>query len=251
MLESDIEMCGTDQKFNCIVGRALQWEYKLPEPQVIISMPILEGLDGVKKMSKSLGNYVAVTDPPNEMFAKLMSISDELMWKYYERLINKIDYFIDLFDIKFIDKTPTQIDIHKNDSIKWNWQIIKEKVEKKEIHPKLAKLNMSKIITENFYNYESARDAWQYFETRHNLSDFVDYPIVKVESGLYKAADLLMMIGLTKTKSDAKRLIQQGGVEWVADNGTPIKIEAFGAILIRPSSHGIIRAGTAYRKIIS
>src|SRR5579885_666154 len=84
-LESDIEMCGTDQKFNCLVGRALQEEAG-QKPEAILSMPILEGLDGVKKMSKSLGNYVGVTDPPNEMFAKLMSVSDELMWKYYELL---------------------------------------------------------------------------------------------------------------------------------------------------------------------
>src|SRR6185369_15947015 len=85
MLGSDVEMCGTDQKLNCLVGRALQAESGQAS-EVIIAMPILEGLDGVKKMSKSLGNYVGVTDPPNEMFAKLMSVSDELMWKYYELL---------------------------------------------------------------------------------------------------------------------------------------------------------------------
>ncbi len=85
VLQSDVEMCGTDQKFNCLVGRALQEEAG-QKPEAIISVPILEGLDGVKKMSKSLGNYVGVTDVPNEMFSKLMSISDDLMWKYYELL---------------------------------------------------------------------------------------------------------------------------------------------------------------------
>ena len=88
MLKSDVEMCGTDQKFNCLVGRALQEEAG-QKPEVILAMPILEGLDGVKKMSKSLGNYVGVTDPPNEMFAKLMSVSDDLMWRYYQLLSDK------------------------------------------------------------------------------------------------------------------------------------------------------------------
>src|SRR5438046_9397551 len=81
-LEADVELGGTDQKFNLLVGRALQQEYG-QEPQVIMTMPILEGLGGVQKMSKSLGNYVGITEPPAEMFGKLMSISDEMMWRYY------------------------------------------------------------------------------------------------------------------------------------------------------------------------
>src|SRR5947207_4001430 len=84
-LRSDLELGGTDQKFNLLVGRALQAEYG-QEPQCIMTMPLLEGLDGVEKMSKSKGNYIAISDPPNEMFAKLMSISDELMWKYFDLL---------------------------------------------------------------------------------------------------------------------------------------------------------------------
>ena len=81
-LEADVELGGTDQKFNLLVGRAIQPEYG-QEPQVIMTMPILEGLDGVQKMSKSLGNYVGINEPPAEMFGKLMSISDEMMWRYY------------------------------------------------------------------------------------------------------------------------------------------------------------------------
>ena len=84
-LKSDLELGGTDQKFNLLVGRALQAEYG-QEPQCILTMPLLEGLDGVEKMSKSKGNYIAITEPPNDMFAKLMSISDELMWKYFDLL---------------------------------------------------------------------------------------------------------------------------------------------------------------------
>ena len=84
-LRADLELGGTDQKFNLLVGRALQAEYG-QEPQCIMTMPLLEGLDGVEKMSKSKGNYIAISDPPNDMFAKLMSISDELMWKYFDLL---------------------------------------------------------------------------------------------------------------------------------------------------------------------
>jgi tyrosyl-tRNA synthetase len=223
-LESDIEMCGTDQKFNCLVGRALQ-EQAGQKPEVIIAMPILEGLDGVKKMSKSLGNYIGVTEAPNEMFAKTMSVSDELMWKYYELLSD----------------LPKEV-----------WQDRKTKVAQGAYHPKQAKQELAKEITQRFYGEEKAQEAWNYFENRHNLDQTVDYKKVLVAPGSYKAADLMVQIAIVKTKSDAKRLIEQGAVEWVNAAQEKKKVASFNeAIDIAAGEAGLIRAGKVFLKIVS
>ncbi len=222
VLKSDVEMCGTDQKFNCLVGRALQVEAG-QEPEVILAMPILEGLDGVKKMSKSLGNYVGVTEPPNEMFSKLMSVSDELMWKYYKLLSNTRD-----------------------------WEDRKKKVAQGEYHPRKAKQDLAKEITERFYGSEKAKEAWDYFENRHNLDQSVDYPVVPVEPETYKAADFLVKVGISGTKSDAKRLINQGAVEWVDARNEKKKIASFNeTIQIAQGETGLIRSGKVFLKIIA
>ena len=224
VLRSDVEMCGTDQTFNCLVGRALQEEAG-QKPEVILSMPILEGLDGVKKMSKSLGNYVGVTDAPNEMFAKLMSVSDELMWKYYELLS---------------DLTPEA----KKDR--------KAQVEKGQFHPKTAKQELAKEITRRFHGEAKAKEAWDYFENRHNLDQSVDYEKVQIVPGAHKAADFLLMVGIAKTKSDAKRLIEQGAVEWVSASQEKRKIGSFNEIIeVGPSQTGLIRAGKVFLKVNS
>lgn len=221
MLESDVEMCGTDQKFNCLVGRALQQEVG-QKPEAILAMPILEGLDGVKKMSKSLGNYVGVTDPPNEMFSKLMSVSDELMWRYYRLLSDRGRELEDL----------------------------KRAVEKGERHPKTTKMELAQEITARFYGAEKAKDAWNYFENRHQLSGTVDYPKVSVGPGVYKAADFMLSVGISKTKSDAKRLIEQGAVEWVDGRGQKRKIASFAeAIELAGGDTGLIRSGKIFLKI--
>jgi tyrosyl-tRNA synthetase len=224
VLKSDVEMCGTDQKFNCLVGRALQEEAG-QKPEAILSMPILEGLDGVKKMSKSLGNYVGVTDIANEMFAKLMSVSDELMWKYYELLS---------------DLSPeTQKDR-------------KAQVEKGQYHPKTAKQELAKEITQRFHGEAKAKEAWDYFENRHNLDQSVDYEKVQVQAGAHKAADFLMLVGIAKTKSDAKRLIEQGAVEWVNAKQEKKKIGSFNEVIeVGPSETGLIRAGKVFLKVNS
>jgi tyrosyl-tRNA synthetase len=224
MMKSDVEMCGTDQKFNCLVGRALQEEAG-QKPEVILSMPILEGLDGVKKMSKSLGNYVGVTDPPNEMFAKLMSVSDVLMWKYYELL---------------------------SDLPKEAWQDKKKKVEDGSYHPKQAKQELAKEITERFYGPDKAKEAWDYFENRHNLDQSVDYEKKKVAPGAHKAADFMLMVGISKTKSDAKRLIEQGAVEWVNGKQEKRKIASFNEMVeIADGETGLIRSGKIFLKIVT
>lgn len=224
VLQSDVEMCGTDQKFNCLVGRSLQ-EGAGQKPEAILAMPILEGLDGVKKMSKSLGNYIGVTEIPNEMFAKLMSVSDELMWKYYELL---------------------------SDLSKEVWQDRKAKVAQGSYHPKQAKQELAKEITQRFYGETKAQEAWDYFENRHNLDQTVDYKKVEVEPGLYKAADFMLKVGIVKTKSDAKRLIEQGAVEWVNAVQEKKKITSFNeSIDIGAGEAGLIRAGKLFLKIIS
>lgn len=222
VLQSDVEMCGTDQKFNCLVGRALQEEAG-QSPEVILSMPILEGLDGVKKMSKSLGNYVGVSEPANEMFSKLMSVSDPLMWRYYELLSND----------------PA-------------WPAKKAKVEKGEHHPKQAKMELAEEITARFHGSQKAKDAWKYFESRHELKATVDYPEVKVAVGSHKAADFMVLVGISKTKSDAKRLIEQGAVEWVNAKQEKKKIASFNEpIEVVPGETGLIRSGKIFLKVTS
>ena len=224
MLKSDVEMCGTDQKFNCLVGRALQ-EEEGQKPEVILAMPILEGLDGVKKMSKSLGNYVGVTEAPNEMFAKLMSVSDELMWRYYELLSN----------LPGADQKKR-----------------KSQVESGEYHPKQAKQELAKEITSRFHGGEKAGEAWVYFESRHDLTAEVDYPQVRLAPGEYKASDFLVKVGIAKSKSDAKRLIDQGAVEWVDKADKKRRISTFNeAIEIKANETGIVRSGKVFLKIVS
>ena len=224
VMKSDVEMCGTDQKFNCLVGRALQ-EEEGQKPEVILAMPILEGLDGVKKMSKSLGNYVGVTEAANEMFAKLMSISDELMWKYYELL---------------------------SDLPAPDWQDRKKKVASGDFHPKTAKQELAREITERFHDAAKAKEAWDYFENRHNLDQSVDYKKVKVAPGAHKAADFMLLVGICKTKSDAKRLIDQGAVEWVNGKQEKRKITSFNELVeIADNEAGLIRSGKIFLKIVT
>ena len=226
MLESDVEMCGTDQKFNCLVGRALQ-EDAGQKPEAIIAMPLLVGLDGVKKMSKSLGNHIGITDAPNEMFAKLMSISDKDMWVYYDLLSDR----------------PDKIDLQK-------------KVLAGLYHPKKAKQELAKEITQRFYGAVKAQEAWDYFENRHDMNQSVDYPEVNVSIGARNFADFLVQTGATKSKSDAKRLIEQGAVNWVRLNELGERVDEFKVddfrmmvSIDRPGPQGILRAGKIFLKI--
>jgi tyrosyl-tRNA synthetase len=224
VLGSDVEMCGTDQKFNCLVGRALQQDAG-GKPEVILAMPLLEGLDGVKKMSKSLGNYVGVTDPPNEMFAKLMSVSDGLMWRYYE----------------ILSDLPAS-----------EWRSRKERVEKGQHHPKQAKQELAAEITGRFHGPAKAKEAWDYFENRHHLDQSVDYEKVQVEPGAHKASDFLVRVGIAKTKSEAKRLIEQGAVEWVDGKQQKKKIGSFNeAVEVAAGETGVIRSGKVFLKVVA
>ncbi len=192
-LKCDVELGGTDQTFNLLVGRDLMREYGL-EPQVVMTMPILEGLDGVEKMSKSLGNYVGINESPKEMFGKLMSISDELMYKYYELLTD--------MPLKEIEQ-------------------LKRDVEEGRKHPKEVKKQLAKMIIADFHSKEDALKAEEEFEkvfAKKQLPD--DMPEIVVSKGDYPFARFLADNALASSASEAKRLIKQGGVSL---NGEKIK----------------------------
>ena len=185
-LEADVELGGTDQRFNLLVGRDIQREYG-QEPQVIITVPILEGLDGVQKMSKSLGNYVGITEPPQEMFGKIMSISDELMWRYYELL--------------------TDIPLEEIASLK-------EQASAGKINPKDLKVRLAKEIVARFHSPEAAEKAAREFEkvfAKGGIPE--DIPEVMVSPGEVWLPRFLKDQGLVKSTSEGKRLLSQGGVQ--------------------------------------
>jgi tyrosyl-tRNA synthetase len=186
MLECDVEMGGTDQKFNLHVGRHLQQHYK-QSPQVIITLPLLEGLDGVQKMSKSLGNYVGITEPPGEMFGKLMSISDELMWRYFDLLSFRSNQ--EISDLK-ADMTGGR-------------------------NPRDIKFLLCEEIIERFHSREAAVAAREEFIARFQQGQMPeDIPEKSLETageGIGIAA-ALSQCGMTSSNSDAFRMIAQGGV---------------------------------------
>lgn len=184
-LESDVELGGTDQKFNLLMGRNLQREFG-QEPQVIITTPLLEGLDGVNKMSKSLNNYIGIEEPPNEMFGKVMSISDELMWRYYELLTDL-----------------TQADISN----------LRSEIDNGE-NPRNVKVNLAKLIITDFHSAADAAAAEEEFNrlfVNKELPD--DIELRQMPAGTYRIADLLAETGLTASKGEARRLVEQGGVK--------------------------------------
>src|SRR5215813_10786284 len=185
VLKADVELGGTDQRFNLLIGRELQREYG-QEPQVVLTMPLLEGTDGVHKMSKSLGNYIGINEAPEEMFGKIMSISDELMWRYYELLS---------------DKNLTEI------------QTIRAQVENETVHPMEAKKSLAAELVARFHGSAAARSARDYFETRHQKKATPPH-IQKqfIASEPIWICRLLVDLDFAKSGSEARRLIAQGAV---------------------------------------
>ncbi|MBV8855975.1 MAG: tyrosine--tRNA ligase [Acidobacteria bacterium] len=184
-LEADVELGGTDQKFNLLLGRNLQREYE-QEPQVALITPLLEGTDGVQKMSKSLGNYVGIDEPPQEMFGKLMSISDDLMWRYYELLT---------------DFTVVEI------------REMRERAGSGEINPRDFKVALAKRVISDFHSASSADAAEEEFNRvfkRKEIPDEVEERAVTAQ--LWKLPRLLVETGLAPSMAEARRLIEQGGV---------------------------------------
>ncbi len=206
-LESDVELGGTDQKFNLLMGRNLQREFD-QEPQVIMTTPLLEGLDGVNKMSKSLNNYVGIEEPPDQMFGKVMSISDDLMWRYYELL------------------TDTSID---------DVNVLKFKCESGAENPRDLKVALAKSIIADFHSEDSAVKAEEEFNRRFVRKEIPDeIEEKKVAVGAHILAQLLADVGMVASKGEARRLIQQGGVKV---NGE--KVEQASA-KVEISSNGIL-----------
>jgi tyrosyl-tRNA synthetase len=186
-LRADVELGGTDQKFNLLVGRQLQESYG-QEPQVVITLPILEGLDGVQKMSKSLGNYIGITDPPDDMFGKIMSVSDELMWRYLELLSTR---------------PMSEID---------SWR---ESVED-GANPRDIKFELAGEMVARFHSPAAARAAKDGFIARFQQGVVPeDLPELKVFADTPRGATIARLLkdtGLAKSTSEALRLIGQGGV---------------------------------------
>lgn len=186
-LKSDVELGATEQKFNILVHREIQREYGL-SPQVVFTMPILVGLDGAKKMSKSLGNYVGITEAPKDMFGKLMSISDDLMWSYYELLTD--------FEERVIVR-------------------LKEEVRTGVLHPMDAKMQLAHTIITTFHGEAAARAAKDEFQrVFRDRQSPEDAPTHKLPFGESKRLSaLLVELNLAPSRSEAERLIKQGGVE--------------------------------------
>jgi tyrosyl-tRNA synthetase len=187
-LKSDLELGGTDQKFNLLVGRELQREYG-QEPQCILTMPLLEGLDGVEKMSKSKGNYIGITEVPNEMFGKIMSISDELMWRYYELLSFK---------------TSAQISAFKAECEQGR-------------NPRDVKVLLAQEIIERFHNKAASEQALLDFDARFKqgaIPDDISEVALSVSTGGFIGITaLLKQAGLAPSSAEANRNIEQGGVK--------------------------------------
>ncbi len=187
-LKADVELGGTDQKFNLLVGRELQRDYG-QQPQVIITLPILEGLAGVEKMSKSLGNYIGITEPANDMFAKLMSIPDALMLRYY-RLLTGL--------------TPGEIDK------------LERELADCSLHPRKAKADLAAIIVSTYHDQAAARAAEEEFERVHKLkklpAEIEDKGIIKWDKSKIWVVHLITNAGLVKSSSEARRMIKQQAV---------------------------------------
>jgi tyrosyl-tRNA synthetase len=181
-MKADVELGGTDQKFNLLVGRELQRSYG-QAPQCILTMPLLEGLDGKEKMSKSLGNYVGIAEPALEIFGKLMSVSDELMWRYIELLSFE---------------SPATIARWKND------------------HPRDVKARFAREIVARFHNAQAAQRAQEEFESRFREGEMPsDMPEITVQApaGGIVIGQLLKQANLTPSTTEAQRMIEQGGVK--------------------------------------
>ena len=190
VLHSDIEIGGTDQKFNLLAGRNLQRAMG-QEPQCVLTLPLLEGTDGIEKMSKSLNNDVGLTDEPNEMFGKLMSIPDEVMWKYF-KIVTQIE--------------PVEIEKIRND------------VESGSMNPRDAKERLARELVKTYYSQVEAESASEEFRrvfSQKGLPDEIrvaSVPLSRFHGGNLWVVDLLVSLGVASTKGEARRLIDGGGI---------------------------------------
>jgi tyrosyl-tRNA synthetase len=204
VLQADVELGGTDQRFNLLIGRELQREYG-QAPQVVLTMPLLEGIDGVQKMSKSLGNYIGINEAPEEMFGKVMRISDELMWRYYELLS---------------DKDLEQI------------QSMRSQVVSGILHPMAAKKSLAAELVARFHGSAAARSAQDYFETRYQrkaIPNEIKKQFSAPES-IWICQLLADVLQFAKSRGEARRLIAQGAVKVDGEVITDVNFHFNGAV---------------------
>jgi len=198
-LESDIELGGTDQKFNLLMARQIQREYGSPDPQLIMTTPLLEGTDGVQKMSKSLGNYISITESPREMFGKVMSISDELMWRYYELL--------------------TDLPAQEVSGMKESGH-----------NPRDLKAELGRRIVKDFHSEAEAWAASEEFDRMFRERQLPsDIPVIDRASGPIKLVKLIAQEGLAASVAEAQRLITQGSVRIDGERVSDVKSEIPGS----------------------
>jgi len=210
-LKADVELGGTDQTFNLLVGRHLQEVYG-QKPQVVLTMPILEGLDGMQKMSKSLGNYIGVAEPAGEMFGKIMSISDELMWRYMELLS-----FTPMAEVEGWKRACAE-----------------------GANPRDVKVRFGQEIVQRFHGAAAARTALENFEARFKqglIPEDLEEQVLAVPQGGYAVAGLLKDLGLTASTSESIRMIQQGGVKIDGEKVSDPKL------LVRAGGSHIVQVG--------
>lgn len=245
MLQSDVELGATEQKFNILVHREIQREYGL-SPQVVVTMPILVGLDGERKMSKSLGNYVGITEPPGEMFGKLMSIPDELMWSYYELVT---------------DRTPQEI------------ESLKGQVQSGRLHPMDVKMRLAEEVVGGFQGVDAGRKAAENFQrvfrdrqaptemdevrmkrvpggleiTFPKLREIDKYTTLALPSGIVKWSKILASFEGIASTSIAERLIKQGGLEI---NGATIQDPACKLNVDQPETYSVRVGKKKFLRII-
>jgi tyrosyl-tRNA synthetase len=213
-LEADVELGGTDQKFNLLMGRNLQREYG-QESQVAMITPLLEGTDGVQKMSKSLGNYIGINEPPQEMFGKVMSITDDLMWRYYELCT---------------DMTPAQITALRDS----------------ERNPRDIKADLAKRIVADFYSEAEARKAEEEFNAMfRNKQAPEDIEERTLAAGTWKLPKLLVELRLAPSMAEARRVIEQGGVYVDGERRTQsdfgVEIGADRSVLVQVGKRRFVR----------
>jgi len=209
-LEADVELGGTDQLFNLLMGRDLQ-RSKGQEPQVVVTMPLLEGLDGVNKMSKSLGNYIGISESADDIFGKILSVNDELMFRYYELLS---------------DLSMAEI------------AVLKDEMEQGRIHPKAVKVRLAKELVARFHDQEAAEAAERNFEQvfkKHELPDDIPDKTISVEGETIWLPKLLLEAELVKSTSDGRRMVKQNAVSVDGGKISDVKAEipARGEVLLK------------------
>ena len=209
-LEADVELGGTDQLFNLLMGRDLQ-RSRNQEPQVVLTLPLLEGLDGVNKMSKSLGNYIGISESPDDIFGKVLSVSDELMFRYYELLS---------------DLTMDEI------------AGLKQDMEQGKIHPKAVKVQLARELVTRFHDGDAAEAAERNFEQvfkKHELPDEIPEKTLAVEGDSIWLPKLLLEAELVKSTSDGRRMVKQNAVSVDGEKVTGVQTEipARGEVLLQ------------------